>query len=80
MMQFLTTLIVAVAIVAAAPLRAQAPTAVKDWELVRSVSDEQGGTMDFVIVPAQRQRDRAHYESIAKTICGSKRLHGALLD
>src|SRR5688572_23786297 len=72
MMRFLTTFIAAVAVIAAAQLRAQAPTAVKEWELVRSVSDEQGGTLDFVIVPAQRQRDRTYYESIAKTICGSR--------
>jgi hypothetical protein len=53
----------------------QAPSstsAARDWVLIRSVSNEQGGTMDFIVVRVQRQRDRAHYESIAKAVCGSR--------
>lgn len=38
--------------------------------MVRSVSDQQGGTMEFVVVPVRRQRDLAHYDTIAKTIGG----------
>jgi hypothetical protein len=47
-------------------------TATQDWALVRSVSNEQGGTMDFVVVPEQRRGDRAHYETIANATCGSR--------
>jgi hypothetical protein len=49
-----------------------APSAARDWTLVRSVSNEQGGTMDFVVVPVKRQRDREHYESIANAVCGPR--------
>ena len=45
----------------------------QDWTLVRSVSNGQGGTMDFVVVREGRRRDRAHYETIANAICGSRR-------
>jgi hypothetical protein len=48
------------------------PPAGRDWVLVRSVSNEQGGTIDFVVVPVDRRRDRAHYESIANEVCGSR--------
>ena len=39
--------------------------AARDWALERSVSNELGGTMDFVVVPEQRRGDRPHYEAIA---------------
>jgi hypothetical protein len=48
------------------------PAAARDWVLVRSVSNEQGGTIDFVVVQVNRQRDRVHYESIANTVCGTR--------
>jgi hypothetical protein len=71
-MRFVAILVAALTVFAGAPARAQSPTPNRDWELVRSVTDEQGGTLDFVVVPAQRQRDRTYYESIANTICGSR--------
>ncbi len=40
------------------------------WALVRSVSDEQGGTLDFVIVPEARQRERAYYAVVGDAVCG----------
>ena len=73
MMRFVAMIFGAMTVVAAGThLRAQSPAAGKDWVLVRSVSNEQGGTMDFVVVPVQRQRDRTYYETIANTICGSR--------
>ena len=61
-------------VLAAATVSSQVPgsTAPQDWALVRSVSNGQGGTMDFVVVPEPRRRDRAHYEAIANAICGSR--------
>lgn len=44
----------------------------QDWALVRSVPDGNGRTMEFVVVPDLRKGDRAHYEEIANTICGSR--------
>jgi hypothetical protein len=54
---------------------AQAPEsrpAVEGWVLVRSVSNGQGGTMDFVIVPEERQRDSTYYEAIGNAVCGGR--------
>jgi hypothetical protein len=58
----------------AATVLGQGPSgaSVNDWALVRSVSNEQGGTMDFVVVTERRRADRAHYEMIANAICGSR--------
>ncbi len=72
MMRFVATLTAAMAMFAGTQLRAQVPTPSKDWEIVRTVPNEQGGTMDFVVVPERRQRDRAYYETIANTICSSR--------
>jgi hypothetical protein len=72
MMRSVAILLAAMAAVAVAHLRARSLAADKDWVLVRSVSDEQGGTMQFVVVPVRRQRDRTHYETIADTICGPR--------
>jgi hypothetical protein len=68
----LLALLLAVAVVASARPSAQSPAPTQDWVLVRSVSDEQGGSLQFVVVPARRQRDRAHYETIANMICGPR--------
>jgi hypothetical protein len=62
----------AVAVVAVPDLRAQSPVAGEDWVHVRSVSSELSGTMDFVVVPTHRRRDRTHYETIANAICGPR--------
>lgn len=69
-MRLVVILCAGAVVLAGARLLAQSPAAVRDWALVRSVSDGQGGTLDFVVVPAQRQRDRPYYESIASEICG----------
>ena len=72
MMRSAAILLGAVAVVALTHMRAQSPAKGKDWVMVRSVSDQQGGTMQFVVVPVRRQRDQAHYETIANTICGPR--------
>jgi len=60
-------------IVVATPVLSQvAAASTQDWILVRSVSNEQGGTMDFVVVPERRRTDRAYYEAIANAICGTR--------
>ena len=47
----------------------QAQTNKADWELVRSVPDEYGGTVDFVLIPEAKQRDRAYYEQVGNAVC-----------
>ena len=49
------------------------PPAGRDWALVRSVSDGQDGTLDFVVVPEQHQRERPYYAAIAAAVCGVRR-------
>ena len=53
----------------AAQAQEQAPAAT-GWVLVRSVSDQQGGTLDFVLVPKQRQRDGPNYTVAGAAVCG----------
>src|SRR5512134_2346078 len=43
-----------------------------DWKLVRSVANPLGGTVDFVLIPEKRKRDRAHYLEIASAVCGKR--------
>jgi len=43
-----------------------------DWELVRSVSNPYGGTVDLVLVPEPKKRDMNHYTEIANAICGNR--------
>lgn len=66
------TVLVSAIVMAMASGQASATDSNQDWTLVRSVSDEQGGTIDFVVVPEQRRGDRQHYEAIANAICGSR--------
>jgi hypothetical protein len=51
---------------------AQPTTMPKDWELVRAVPNEQGGTLDLVIVPIARERGREYYNRVADAVCGSR--------
>jgi hypothetical protein len=43
-----------------------------DWELVRSVPNPLGGTIDLVLIPESRQRDRAYYTQVADAVCGTR--------
>src|SRR5258705_12445173 len=54
-------------------IAASQPTAVRhDWELVRSEPNGSGGTMELVLVPEAKQRDRENYRVAADAICGTK--------
>lgn len=44
----------------------------RDWELVRSVSNPYGGTMDLVLIPVTKQRDRKYYKDIGSIVCGKR--------
>ena len=44
----------------------------QDWELVRSVPSEVGGTIDLVLIPEARKRDRAYYMQAAGLVCGTR--------
>ena len=71
-MSFPLTILVSAIVMAMASGQASTTGSHQDWTLVRSVSNEQGGTMDFVVVPEQRRGDRQHYETIANAMCGSR--------
>jgi hypothetical protein len=43
-----------------------------DWEEVRSVPHPSGGTIDFVVVPESKQRDKAYYTQVSAMICGQR--------
>jgi len=43
-----------------------------DWEDVRSVPNSFGGTVDFVVVPESKQRDKAYYTQVSAMICGQR--------
>jgi hypothetical protein len=51
---------------------AQSPAAKKDWELLRSISNPSGGTIDLVVIPAAKQRNRDYYNNVAEAICGQR--------
>ena len=44
-------------------------TATPDWEVVRSVPDESGGTLHFVVIPEAKQRDGGYYRGIGDGLC-----------
>jgi hypothetical protein len=44
----------------------------QDWELVRSVPNEFGGTVDLVLIPEAKQRDRGYYKQVADVVCGQR--------
>src|SRR5262249_31524706 len=44
----------------------------QDWELVRSVPNEPGGTIDLVLIPEATKRDRAYYMQVADSVCGTR--------
>jgi hypothetical protein len=50
----------------------QLPAVSQDWELVRSVPNEVGGTIDLVLVPEAMKRDRAYYVQAANLVCGTR--------
>src|SRR5208282_5210128 len=43
-----------------------------DWELVRSVPDSFGGTIDFVLIPEEKIRDLTNYQAAAAAIAGTR--------
>ena len=43
-----------------------------DWEDVRSVPNGYGGTVDFVVIPESKQRDKGYYTQVSDTICGQR--------
>jgi hypothetical protein len=51
---------------------AQSPQAKQDWQLVRSVANYSGGTIDFVLIPEAKQRDRQYYTQAADAVCGRR--------
>jgi len=40
-----------------------------DWEVARSVPDESGGTLHFVVIPGAKQRDGGYYRGIGNALC-----------
>jgi hypothetical protein len=44
-------------------------TAIRDWEVVRSVPDEFGGTKHFVLIPEAKKRDHDYYKRVGDTLC-----------
>lgn len=50
----------------------QAQSGKSDWELVRSVPNPSGGTVDLVLIPEAKQRDRAYYTQVADAVCGQR--------
>jgi hypothetical protein len=44
----------------------------QEWELVRSVSSPYGGTVDLVLIPENKQRDRDYYATVANVVCGDR--------
>jgi hypothetical protein len=50
----------------------QSPAMRQDWELVRSAPNGFGGTVDLVLVPEARQRDRQYYKKVADAVCGTR--------
>ena len=51
---------------------AQSPAVRQDWELVRSAPNGFGGTVDFVLITEEKQRDREHYKHVADAVCGAR--------
>ena len=43
-----------------------------DWEDVRTVPNNFGGTVDFVLVPESRQRDKNYYKQVSEVVCGQR--------
>lgn len=49
---------------------AEAPVA--KWRLVKSVPQQGGGTLDFVLISGYKQRDLDYYRQIGNTVCGKR--------
>ena len=66
--------IVAIRTIAVLALAAvtQNALAAQDWELVITVNNPYGGTVDRVLIPTLKQRDTAYYEQIANAVCGTR--------
>jgi len=43
------------------------------WELVRSVPNSFGGTIDFVLIPEEKERDLTNYQAAAAAIAGTRK-------
>ena len=43
-----------------------------EWQLVRTVDNDFGGTIDLVSVPEDRVRDLSYYREIGEEVCGSR--------
>jgi hypothetical protein len=50
----------------------QSTTLSNDWELVRSIPNGFGGTLDLVLVPEARERDSGYYNRVADIVCGPR--------
>jgi hypothetical protein len=48
------------------------PAPQRDWEVVRSLPDEFGGTKHFVLIPDPKKRDREYYKHIGDVLCQSR--------
>ena len=44
----------------------------EDFDLVRTVTNPYGGTIDLVTVPEARHRDLEHYRQVAVQVCGTR--------
>ncbi len=44
-------------------------TVTPDWAVARSVPDESGGTMYFVVIPEAKRRDGGYYRGIGNKLC-----------
>jgi hypothetical protein len=71
-MRIVLTILCLACVVSAGNGQVLSTASTQEWKLVRSVSNEQGGTMDFVVVPEQRRFDRPYYEEISNAICGPR--------
>ena len=71
-MSITLTIITTIVVVGPALNQSLGTASASEWMLVRTVSNEQGGTIDYVVVSERRRADRAHYESIGNAICGSR--------
>ena len=60
----------ALVLLLAVVVSAQSPPVKQDWELVRSIPNGFGGTVDLVLIPEGKQRDREYYVKIADAVCG----------
>jgi hypothetical protein len=51
---------------------AAAADPIAKWRLVKSVPQQTGGTLDFVLIPESKQRDLDYYRQIGDAVCGKR--------